>query len=122
MVLQYAFLLGLNGLQDGASAEGIAARIAKLRQYQKARRRPLENSTAAVQSLPEECIEESNGNIVAYVDYDEDADDSTIHVVQLPSPLRGVEARRWTISSDSDVKAFSVESSMDLLVVVIERA
>ncbi|KAL1691726.1 hypothetical protein GGG16DRAFT_53009 [Schizophyllum commune] len=118
----YAFLLGLNGLQDGASAEGIAARLAKLRQYQKARRRPLENSTAAVQSLPEECIEESNGNIVAYVDYDEDADDSTIHVVQLPSPLRGVEARRWTISSDSDVKAFSVESSMDLLVVVIERA
>ncbi|KAL1723367.1 hypothetical protein EV715DRAFT_260727 [Schizophyllum commune] len=122
MVLQYAFLLGLNGLQDGASAEGIAARLAKLRQYLKARRRPLENSTAAVQSLPEECIEESNGNIVAYVDYDEDADDSTIHMVQLPSPLRGVEARRWTISSDSDVKAFSVESSMDLLVVVIERA
>ncbi|KAI5893854.1 uncharacterized protein SCHCODRAFT_02599201 [Schizophyllum commune H4-8] len=118
----YAFLLGLTGMQDGVGAEGVAARLAKLRQYQKARSKPLENATATIQPLPEECIEESSGNIVAYVDCAEDADDTVIHLVQLPSPLRGVESRRWTIFCSDSVTAFSVESSMDLLVVVIERA
>jgi hypothetical protein len=64
-------------------------------------------------SYPQGPASELYGNVWAH-----SRGSNAIDFVQLPSRLRGISMRQWTLRFDFDVRDFSMDPSQDLLVLI----
>ncbi|KAI0271411.1 hypothetical protein BC834DRAFT_441182 [Gloeopeniophorella convolvens] len=111
--LQYKIALFASGMEDGPPGPLSAhERLELLRQYEMSWRGVQWNEHTVV-PVPEGSLWELYGNVWAH-SRDEDA----IELVQIPSRLRGIPLRRWTLNLDFSLRDFGMDPSQDLLVAV----
>ncbi|KAL1739840.1 hypothetical protein HDZ31DRAFT_48695, partial [Schizophyllum fasciatum] len=111
--LSYTLALGINAMKEGSrTGLGSTQRLQKLRKYQENWRR-LQFSARTDLPSTEDCYFEVSGAFAAFT-----IDDAKqkISFTQLPSELRGLEKRQWTIELTDPVRDFTIEPAMDLLV------
>ena len=118
--LQYAYMLSLNGMQDGAGATDTTTRLKRLRQYQEDMRQLRFSATTSV-PIPAAYRYTAVGDTAAYLK--EGGDLNELHFVQTPSPLRGKkDTKRWTVrQSSAKIESFSIEPNLDLLAMITRR-
>jgi hypothetical protein len=126
MVLQYHIRLAASGMCDGpgmSHANGdpvsTADRIAALDAYNTARR-DLAWSAYDKIDIPASSATMPQFSDGLVVSSSRDKRSLTVH--RLPSQLRGLEARSWTLAFDFPIAHFALDASQDLLVLVPVRA
>ncbi len=115
VALQYRIALHLSGMVDGPSSPlTTSERLSLLRSYETSWKNldwnELEHTTLPV---PEGNLWELYGNVWAHsrgVD--------AIYFVQIPSRLRNIPLRQWTIKVDFPLRDFGMDPSQDLLVTI----
>ncbi|KAI0041549.1 hypothetical protein FA95DRAFT_1548610 [Auriscalpium vulgare] len=110
-LLQYHILMAATGVHDGNSELTVSEKLAKLKAYDEAWQNGL--WTEHTQSpMPQNPLWELYGGISA------SGGDRMLTFKQLPSRLRGIEAREWELTFDFVIRDFGLDASQDLLVVV----
>jgi hypothetical protein len=89
-----------------------SARLSSLRSYDAAWRN-LEWNAEVSQNVPSGRLWELYGNVWAHA-----KGNDTILLMQLPSPLRGIPMRRWTVKLGFAPWDFGMDPTQDLLVTV----
>ncbi|RPD76028.1 hypothetical protein L226DRAFT_461728 [Lentinus tigrinus ALCF2SS1-7] len=115
--LQYIIELGAAGMEDGPSSTLTpSARLALLRERQSAWKSLTWRSEATYPMTIGEYWE-LYGGVLA-----QEEGGKKLVFRQLPSAIRGIEAREWEIrDAGTDIQDFSMDPAQDLLVVVEER-
>jgi hypothetical protein len=102
-----------SGLEDGPPGDlPTAKRLELLRSYELSWKN-IEWSENNSVSLPMGRVWELYGNVWAH-----SRGTDTIEFVQLPSRLRGIPMRQWTLTFDFAVRDLSMDPSQDLLVTI----
>ena len=110
-MFQYRIALFASGMLDGPSGGlTISERLELLRRYDTSWKN-IEWSEHHTVSYPEGPAWELYGNLWAH-----SRGSNAIDFVQLPSRLRGIPMRQWTLTFDFDVRDFNMDPSQDLLV------
>ncbi|KAI0296509.1 hypothetical protein B0F90DRAFT_1033799 [Multifurca ochricompacta] len=114
MALQYHIHLAASGLRDGPPSEvSTAERMAALQAYNKAWRELSWSSYDTIDIPSSGMPGFSDGLIVSFSD-----DKKSLTVHQLPSKLRRLDGRDWTLSFDFSIALFAMDASQDLLALV----
>ena len=120
---QYRIALFASGMEDASPGDlTTSERLDLLRRYE-ASWKNLEWSEHNTIPSPLRVFEITRnyyGNVLAWMSGREG---ETIDFIQLPSRLRNIPMRQWTLRFDFEVREFGVDSSQDLLVTVesVER-
>lgn len=111
--LQYHIALHSSGMVDGPPGLlSTSERLSLLRSYETSWKNVDWNTQTSL-PVPNGSLWELNGNVWAHsrgVD--------SIDFVQIPSRLRGIPLRQWTLKLDSPIRDFSMDPSQDLLVTI----
>ena len=101
-------------MEDGPPGDlTTSERLDLLRKYEASWKNIEWNEHNTIPSRPREGVWEFYGNVWAHSQGSE-----AIEFVQLPSRLRGIPMRQWTLRFDFEVRDFSMDPSQDLLVMV----
>jgi hypothetical protein len=113
-VLQYHIRLAASGMRDGLlSGVSTAERMAALETYNRALRKLAWSAHDKIDIPASGMPQVLDGLIVSF---SEDRRALTIH--QLPSKLRTLEARQWTLAFEFAIAGFTIDASQDLLALV----
>jgi len=113
ITLQYRIALFASGMENGPSGVlTTSERLESLRNYE-ASWKKLEWTEHHTISYPQGLAWALYGNVWAH-----SRGSDAIDFVQLPSRLRGIPIRQWTLRFDFDVGEFSMDPSQDLLVII----
>ena len=111
--LQYQIALHSSGMVDGPpSIQGTSERLSLLRSYETSWKNLDWNTTTSL-PVPEGRLWELYGNFWAH-----SKGNDAIFFVQIPSRLRDVALRQWTIDFDFQLRDFGIDPSQDLLVAI----
>lgn len=114
LLLQYHIRLAASGMRDGSVSEAnTVERMAALRTYSDAWR-DLAWSAYDKIDIPGSAMPQFSDGVVAYLS--DDRRELTVH--QLPSKLRRLAARRWTLAFDFVIARFALDAAQDLLALV----
>ena len=113
MTLQYRIALFVSGMVDGPPGNlSTSERLELLRRYE-ASWKNFEWSEHNTVDYSHGPAWEFYGNVWGH-----SRGSDAIDFVQLPSRLRGISLRQWTLRFDFDVRDFSMDPSQDLLVTI----
>lgn len=113
IALQYRIALYSSGMVDGPPGQlDTSERLSLLRSYE-ASWKNLDWNAHTCLPVPGGSLWELYGNVWAHSGVDD-----TILFVQLPSRLRGITMRQWTLKLDHAPRDFSMDPSQDLLVTI----
>lgn len=116
VALQYRMALHLSGRVDGPPSRlSTPERLDLLRSYETSWKN-LDWNTHTSIPVPDGSLWELYGNVWAH-----SKGNNAISFVQIPSRLREIPLRQWTINLDFPLRDFGMDPSQDLLV-AIERA
>ncbi|KAI9445330.1 hypothetical protein H4582DRAFT_910180 [Lactarius indigo] len=111
--LQYRIALFASGMEDGPPGDLHAyERLELLRKYE-ASWKNLEWNEHTTIPLPVGPLWELYGNVWAH-----SRGSDAIEFIQIPSRLRGIPMRQWTLRFDYDLRDFGMDPSQDLLVII----
>ncbi|KAI9461007.1 hypothetical protein BJY52DRAFT_245215 [Lactarius psammicola] len=111
--LQYRIALFASGMVDGPPGDLTASeRLELLRSYEASWKNIEWNDHTTIPS-PVGSLWELYGNVWAH-----SGGSDTIEFVQLPSRLRGIPMRQWTLRLDFALRDFGMDPSQDLLVTI----
>lgn len=111
--LQYIITLASAGAcNNPLDSSSTSEKLSSLRRYDDAWR-TLTYTDHTVLPMPTGSLWELYGGVWAHSVGKKD-----IHFIQLPSQLRGIEKRDWTLSFDFPMRDFTFDPSQDLLVVM----
>jgi hypothetical protein len=111
--LQYRIALHSSGMVDGPPSRlSTSERLSLLRSYETSWKN-LDWNTHTSLPVPEGSLWELYGNVWAH-----SRGNDAIFLVQIPSRLRDIPLRRWTIKLDFPLLDFGMDPSQDLLVAV----
>ncbi|KAI0295663.1 hypothetical protein B0F90DRAFT_1927449 [Multifurca ochricompacta] len=114
MVLQYHIRLAASGMRDGPSSEvSTRERMAALEKYNEAWRELAWSSYDTIDIPASGMPQISDGFVVSFSD-----DRKSLTVRQLPSKLRRLGGRTWTLEFGFIIVGFAIDASQDLLVLV----
>ena len=112
-MFQYRIALFASGMVDGPPGNlTTSERLELLRRYE-ASWKNIEWSEHHTIPYPQGTTWEFYGNVWGHV-----RGSNIIDFIQLPSRLRGISLRQWTLRFDFDVQHFSMDPSQDLLVTI----
>lgn len=113
VALQYRIALHSSGMVDGPPSQlSTSERLNLLRSYETSWKN-LDWNTHTSLPVPEGSLWELYGNVWAH-----SKGSDSIFFVQIPSRLRDVPLRQWTIVLDFSLRDFGMDPSQDLLVVI----
>lgn len=111
--LQYRIALHSSGLVDGPPSRlSTTERLSLLRSYETSWKN-LDWNTHISLPVPEGSLWELYGNVWAH-----SRGNNSIFFVQIPSRLRDIPLRQWTIRLDYPLRDFGIDPSQDLLVAI----
>lgn len=111
--LQYRIALYSSGMVDGPPSRlGASERLSLLRSYETSWKN-LDWNTHISLPVPEGSLWELYGNVWAH-----SKGKNAIFFVQIPSRLRGIPLRQWTIGLGFSIRDFGMDPSQDLLVAI----
>ncbi|KAH9037200.1 hypothetical protein EDB85DRAFT_1937014 [Lactarius pseudohatsudake] len=111
--LQYRIALFASGMEDGPPGGLTTSERLKLLKNYEASWKNLEWNEHTTIPLPEGSLWELYGNVWAH-----SRGSDAIEFVQLPSRLRGIPMRQWTLRFDYCLRDFGIDPSQDLLVTI----
>ncbi|EMD42146.1 hypothetical protein CERSUDRAFT_147732 [Gelatoporia subvermispora B] len=114
--LQYKIELGVAGMENGPSRApfGTADRLARLKKHQQAWDALQSHEPIRWISMEERGVWELYGNVLAQA-----KDPTTLCFQQLPSIIRGIDSKEWTLENfDFVIRDFGMDPAQDLLVLV----
>jgi hypothetical protein len=111
--LQYRIALHSSGMEDGPPSRlSTSERLSLLRRYETSWKNLDWNPPTSL-PVPEGSLWELYGNVWAH-----SRGNDAISFVQIPSRLRDIPLRQWTIRLDFPMRDFSMDPSQDLLVAI----
>jgi hypothetical protein len=111
--LQYRIALHLSGMVDGPpSPLSTSERLSLLRSYETSWKN-LDWNTHISLPVPDGSLWELYGNVWA-----RSKGNDAIFLVQIPSRLRDIPLRQWTVRLDFPMQDFGMDPSQDLLVAI----
>ncbi|KAI0041257.1 hypothetical protein FA95DRAFT_713981 [Auriscalpium vulgare] len=119
MRLQYSIELGASAMCEGPAARhlDVSERLQRLREYEAARERDIKfEELPFVPDLVGDVwnLRTSGTTLVLGDEWDEE---TQVYVQQMPSTMRGIEERHWSVKLAHAYRLAAVDASQDLLVV-----
>jgi hypothetical protein len=113
VALQYRIALYASGMVDGPPGRlTTLERLSLLRSYETSWKNLDWNAQTSL-PIPDGNLWELYGNVWAH-----SIGADSIDFVQIPSRLRGIPLRQWTLKLDSPMRDFTMDPSQDLLVTI----